>query len=280
MDLSAIAANIELGPEGFWVSPTASAISYPESANEVYFGVEDTSFWFAHRNQCILSAIRNLPPPGAFFDIGGGNGYVSKALQDAGLDVVLVEPGIHGSRNARRRGVLQVVCSTLQDAGFCSGVLPSVGLFDVVEHIEDDGAFLSDVHSYLIPGGRIYLTVPAFRRLWSGEDKEAGHWHRYALSQICSVLKSSGFEVEYATYFFQFLLPPIYFFRALPFSLGLSPKTVSHQAVQRDHQVASPVLQHVIGWLSRRELRRIGSRHRIGLGASCLVVAKKPISGD
>jgi SAM-dependent methyltransferase len=276
-DLSSIATNIELGPEGLWISPAVSAISYPESANELYFGVEDTSFWFAHRNQCILAAIRNLPPPGAFFDIGGGNGYVAKALQDAGLDVVLVEPGIHGSRNARRRGVLQVVCSTLHDASFCSGVLPSVGLFDVVEHIEDDRAFLSDVHSHLIPGGRIYLTVPAFPQLWSGEDAEAGHWHRYTLSQICSLLTSTGFEVEYATYFFQFLLLPIFFLRALPCRLGISSKNGGQQAVQRDHQVANSTLKHGIGWLSRHELRRICSGRRIGPGASCMVVARKPI---
>jgi hypothetical protein len=192
---------------------------------------------------------------------------------------VLVEPGIHGSRNARRRGVLQVVCSTLQDAGFCSGVLPGVGLFDVVEHIEDDRAFLSDIRSYLIPGGRIYLTVPAFRQLWSGEDKAAGHWHRYTLSQICGLLAGSGFQVEYATCFFQFLLLPIFFLRALPYSLGISSKNRGPQAVQRDHQVANPALQRAIGWLCRRELRRISSRRRIGLGASCMVVAKKPIPG-
>lgn len=280
LDLSAIAANIEPGPEGFWISPTVSAISYPESANEIYFGVEDASFWFAHRNQCILAAIRNFPPPGAFFDIGGGNGYVAKALQDAGLEVVLVEPGIQGSRNARRRGVLQVVCSTLQHAGFGCGVLPGAGLFDVVEHIEEDGAFLADVHSHLIPGGRIYLTVPAFQQFWSSEDAGAGHWRRYTLSQICGVLESNGFEVEYATCFFRFLLPPIFFFRALPYWLGVSAERGGRQAVQRDHRAANPVLRRGIGWLSRRELRRVVSRRRTGLGASCLVVAKKPIPGD
>jgi hypothetical protein len=79
--------------------------------------VEDSSFWFAHRNSCILEAIKLFPPRGEFFDVGGGNGYVERAIQESGIDVVLVEPGLAGVRNALHRGVRQVVRATLDDAG-------------------------------------------------------------------------------------------------------------------------------------------------------------------
>src|SRR5260221_290852 len=91
-NLSAFAQNIELGQDGLWEARTVSDVSYPECGNELCFAIEESSFWFRHRNNCILEAIKSFPVPGAFFDVGGGNGYVARALQNAGLEVVLVEP--------------------------------------------------------------------------------------------------------------------------------------------------------------------------------------------
>jgi len=58
--------------------------------------------------------------------------------QDAGLEVVLVEPGSAGAANARRRGIRHVVCAALEDAGFIPASLPAISLFDVVEHMKED----------------------------------------------------------------------------------------------------------------------------------------------
>jgi hypothetical protein len=77
--LPTIAAGIQLGLEGSWTSAIVPAVSYEEQHNDIGFGVEDVSFGLAHGNECILRAV-SFPPPGTFFDIGGGNGYVAKAL--------------------------------------------------------------------------------------------------------------------------------------------------------------------------------------------------------
>ena len=39
-------------------------ISYPEEGNEGCFEVEDQSFWFQHRNDCIRELVRSFPPRG------------------------------------------------------------------------------------------------------------------------------------------------------------------------------------------------------------------------
>ena len=44
----------------------------------------------------------------------------------------------------RAKGVSVVINSTLQDAGFAPECVPAIGLFDVLEHIEDDTAALSN----------------------------------------------------------------------------------------------------------------------------------------
>lgn len=54
-----------------------------------------------------------------------------------------------------------------------------VTLMDVVEHIEDDRAFLADLVDRIEPGARLLVTVPALSSLWSGWDVALGHHRRY-----------------------------------------------------------------------------------------------------
>src|ERR1700751_5854874 len=84
LKLSEIATNLEERGEGYWQARSISRISYPEDGNEACFTVEGSSFWFRHRNDCILHALKCYPPSGTFFDVGGGNGFVADALQNAG----------------------------------------------------------------------------------------------------------------------------------------------------------------------------------------------------
>ena len=89
---------------GIYHSDFSEEISYPDDGNDLCLEVEDHSFWFRHRNNCIIEMIRNYPPQkkGPIFDIGGGNGYVSKAIMDAGWDAILVEPGLSGERTLKK----------------------------------------------------------------------------------------------------------------------------------------------------------------------------------
>src|SRR6266487_5238914 len=99
IDLTAIAANLEL-KNGIWYSKNTSPISYPEHGNDMCFQIEEDSFWFKHRNNCILELVKNYPAGEIFLDVGGGNGFVTLALQQAGYNAILVEPG-NGVRNAQ-----------------------------------------------------------------------------------------------------------------------------------------------------------------------------------
>ena len=274
VDLSEIACNIAINEDGLWTARTHSRVSYPEDGNEACFAVEDTSFWFRHRNDCILLAMERYAPPGTVFDIGGGNGYVARAIQDSGRDVVLVEPGLSGAQNARARGVRHVIHSTLENGGFRSGTLPAVGLFDVLEHIEKDQAFLEDLNRLLIQEGRLYITVPAQKTLWSGEDDIAGHWRRYSLNGLSEVLSRSGFRVEFVTHFFAFLPIPVLLMRALPYRLGLHARKGSTSRMKAEHEPGK-FAAGVLGVLTRRELARIAAGGRSTFGASCLAVARK-----
>lgn len=274
--LSVFAANINPGPDGIWTSPTMSRVSYDEEDNDACFALEDKSFWFAHRNNCILAVLRLFPARGVFFDLGGGNGFVAQGIQGTGRDVVLLEPGRRGTMNARQRGIAHIIRSTVQDAGFFPDTLPAVGLFDVVEHIEDDRSSLEDIQRYVIPGGYLFLTVPASRWLWSSEDVAAGHYRRYSLRTLSDLVKRSGFEIEFASYLFSFLALPIFLQRSVPSYLAGDRKEHTRRKVQETDHVLSSGARTLIDWLSRRELGRISKMKPIRLGTSCLLVARKP----
>lgn len=274
VDIGAIATNLERGPDGIWVARSRQQISYPQEGNDNCLALEADSFWFEHRSQCIQGLMQRYPPPGVVFDIGGGNGYVAIGLQRAGIPVALVEPGQQGVQNAQRRGVTLLVCAALEDAGFLPGSLPAVGLFDVLEHIQADQHFLSSIRDLLAPGGRVYLTVPAFQALWSADDDYAGHHRRYHLAGLRRVLTESGFKVLYNTYLF-FMLPlPIFLVRSLPSRLGLRKQNAWDQ-YQQEHQsqpgLTGKLLNRLLDW----ELQSIRAGHRIPIGGSCLVAAEK-----
>jgi SAM-dependent methyltransferase len=278
IDLAQISRNLEQTAEGSWRSRSQSAVSYPEWGNQACFDVEDSSFWFQHRNACILEAVGQFPPPGALFDVGGGNGFVAKAMQDAGLEVVLVEPGAAGTVNARRRGIQQVVLATLEDAGFVPGSLPAVGLFDVVEHMEDDHKLLETVHTLLASQGRIYLTVPAYQALWSQADVVAGHHRRYSRSALQDLIERAGLKVEFATGFFQFLPPAILAMRVIPYRLGWKAHPESQDGdkeMASQHKIKSGLIERILNRIQQRELAGIRERRENKFGASWLVVAQK-----
>ncbi len=269
------AANLEPGPDGVWAARSQKQeIAYPEEGNLNCLALEADSFWFEHRNRCIQAVVRGFPPPGTIFDVGGGNGYVALGLQQAGFQVALVEPGRQGVQNARLRGVETLICSTLEDVDFPAESLPAVGLFDVLEHIEQDEAFLRSMNHLLVPGGRIYLTVPAFQTLWSADDDYARHYRRYSVHGLRRVLVQAGLRLEFASYIFFFLPLPIFLLRAIPTRLGLR-KHESWDRYQQEHHAQPGIVGRVLDGLLGWELARLKKGRAVPVGGSCLVVARK-----
>jgi SAM-dependent methyltransferase len=274
IDPRTIAGNLDLDASGLWWPRTRSRVDYPDEGNAFCFQVEDQSFWFHHRNRCILAAVGRHPPAGPVFDIGGGNGFVARALAQAGYPAVVVEPGPVGARNAQARGLSPVICSTLDDAGFHPGSLPAAGLFDVLEHIEDDHTVLHRLAALVQPGGRLYLTVPAYSWLWSGEDELGGHHRRYRRGSLARVVRSAGFEVEFASYFFWPLPLPILLVRALPWRLGHRPP-VDVEAMTRELKPPTGPAVDMLVALLKMELTWLARGGRLPFGGSLLLVARR-----
>jgi len=275
MNVEKIASNIKKAENGIYYSKSDSSISYPEEGNENFMLIEQDSFWFNHRNNVIAESVQKHSPEKVFFDIGGGNGFVSKRLQDDGIATVLVEPGKIGAINAYKRGIKNVLCSTLDDANFIAESIDSVGLFDVVEHIEDDYSFLKNINKYLKHDGYIYITVPAFNALWSNEDVDAGHFKRYSITELSELLKKCGFSVIQSTYIFSILPLPVFLFRSLPSKLGLNKNSNELEKHQKEHKQKKGILNNFMQRIWKWELSRVNRNKKIPVGGSCFIIGKK-----
>lgn len=106
----------------------------------------------------------------------------------------------------------EIALATQADAAelpFVSGSFDAVFMFDVLEHIEADDVVLGELHRVLRPGGQLLLTVPAFMFLFGLQDVVSEHKRRYRRRPLEELVRRSGFEVGYATYFNTLLFPPI-----------------------------------------------------------------------
>jgi len=269
-----IAPHLKLDRHGILLAGRREQISHPDDCQDWYRQVEDSSYWFGHRAACIVECLRRFPPGGTLVDIGGGNGHVAAALDRHGFPAGLIEPSLAAAQHARRRGVRPVVCATLEEAGLAPQSLAAAGLFDVLEHIEGDRELLLNLRSRLQDRGRLYLTVPAYGTLWSAHDERVGHFRRYRLGRLVRLLTACGFEVQYATYLFALLVPPIWLCRSLPHRFGRS-STSNRDRFAREHDAGRGGLQHVVRQVLRWEQRRVARGKTIPFGSSCLVVARR-----
>jgi SAM-dependent methyltransferase len=80
------------------------------------------------------------------------------------------------------------------------GPVDSIVLVNVLEHILDDAALLSQIEQCLCPGGRLLLFVPALSWNYGSLDKAFGHHRRYSKWELGEKLKQARLRVHVMRY--------------------------------------------------------------------------------
>jgi hypothetical protein len=147
-------------------------------------------------------------------DIGCGDAFVIGELARAfptarfvGVDSALSDDAIH-----RRRRTLPSNVQLYRDLdGIPALDRPAtlILLMDVIEHIEDDDAFLVALRSRPLVDARTHwlVTVPAYQSLFGAHDVFLRHFRRYSNRQLRDRLEHAGLRVLDIGYFFSSLLP-------------------------------------------------------------------------
>ncbi len=231
---------------------------------------ESAHWWFAARRQIInktICRLVNLPRDADILEAGCGTGGNLSMLKDLGRLDAFEYDNIARELAQEKAGM---------DVPF--GELPNIiphgdkkydliGLFDVLEHIEDDRSTLKNLGKRLKDGGKIVVTVPALPCLWSRHDERHHHYRRYTRGSLEKAAKDAGLELKYSFYANYLLLPVAIVLRALK-SLMRSESP--------DDQMPSGLLNRVLYRVFAFERHLIG-RMKMPAGLSVCAVLAKPI---
>ena len=172
--------------------------------------IENNHFWFYIRRKWIFDKIKKfIPPPAKLLEVGCGTGNVSSFLAKKGYIVTgceyyseAINMGWPGYRKVQGNAT---------NLKFGDNSLDIVGLFDVLEHFQDDITPLKEAVRVLKKGGIIVLTVPSREELWSHFDKEAMHKRRYTKERLKRVFSDVRITPLLVEYMFMSLYLPVKF---------------------------------------------------------------------
>jgi 2-polyprenyl-6-hydroxyphenyl methylase/3-demethylubiquinone-9 3-methyltransferase len=161
--------------------------------------------------QPVLDLLATLPAGSRVLDAGCGNGYFAKQLHEKGFEVVGIDLEESGITHARKLcpDVRFEVASVYDGSSKSFGQFDAVVSLEVIEHVYDPRAFVSNVQECLRPSGSFILSTPYHgyaknllialsgrfdahvSALWDG-----GHIKFWSRKTLASLLHENGFRVE------------------------------------------------------------------------------------
>ena len=202
--------------------------------------LERDHWWYAARRTIVRSLLGSVQPGALILDAGSGPGG-NRAILPGDTRCLAMDPAAHSLRLSADHPYWGSVQGDLLHLPFVSDCFDMVVAMDVLEHLDDDAGAVREIHRVLRPGGRLLITVPAFRWLWGLQDRLSHHKRRYTRAGLLRVLRGSDLEVCRATYFNLFLLPPIWLGRKL---LDLLP-----HRLQSEGQITAPGVNALLRWI-------------------------------
>jgi len=183
---------------------------YDDSYFAELFRLESGNYWFRARNALLMWALkRYFPQARDYLEIGCGTGYVLAGVAAGRPDLHLHASEISSRGLPFAAGRVPQAELFQMDARAIpfAGHFDIIGMFDVLEHIEDDRGVLAQACRALRPGGGLIVTVPQHRFLWSRYDEHAHHVRRYTAAEIAEKITAAGFRIMMTTSFVSLLLP-------------------------------------------------------------------------
>ena len=246
---------------------------------ERMYRFEDTYWWFVARRHLITSLLETqYPRDGALqiLDIGCGTGAMLDELSPFGT-VVGADFSPEALQFCVTRGVgADLTRADVRRLPFADGSFDVVTAMDIIEHIDDDKAASCEIWRVLKPGGRLFVTVPAFPSLWSEHDEALHHHRRYTVPRLRDLFQRVGLSVDKISYTVTALFGPVWAYRQISnFADRLGAKKREDGEKKANLVSFSQPVNAALLALSQWETRLVRSRS-LPFGVTVVCVARKP----
>jgi len=249
--------------------------SFDASNFEFLFEMEQKHFWHIGRKEIILDVLkRNIPHLAELrmLEIGCGNGSILAHLRQNGVNIEGGDIFVEGLKFCQQRaGPVALYQIDILSLPFRDD-FDIIGLFDVLEHIDEDEKALAEMGQALKPGGTIFITVPAHKLLWSYFDESSNHKRRYSRKELATKLERNGFIIKKISFYMFFLFP-------LMLSIRMINNTLRRNEAKRNVRTSIelktiPLVNRI--FLESLRLEKWLMRYlHLPFGASLLVLAEK-----
>jgi len=179
-----------------------------EQLNALYPKGAERYYWNIARNNIIVTTLRDAGISAEkMLEIGCGKGIVLGKLRSSGFNCIGVDLAEYVASDEFSSYVQYGVDFKTLDTALTASI-KVVLLFDVIEHIDNDVAFLESIKNTFPNLTHVVITVPAFLEIWSNFDTFNGHLRRYTFASLRKVIQAVGFEECAMSYFFHALYLP------------------------------------------------------------------------
>lgn len=166
--------------------------------DEAYHGFSDDPYFRAKVRLEIRERIGPMLPAGArVLDVGCGNGVFVEEAEKAGYPALGIDTSQAAVKLCLSRG-LEARCCTLHEV---TDHFDVVTMWDVIEHVVDPAALISDAHRVLRPDGILVVKTPYaargvfhLRPLWPLLLQMPAHVQFFTTSSLSVLLTRSGFS--------------------------------------------------------------------------------------
>lgn len=129
-------------------------------------------------------------------DFGAGIGLYTEKIAKKDYDVCALEIDLFQNKIIKDKGIKTFLnIDEIEDNS-----LDFVFSLNVLEHIKDDNLIIKEIKQKIKIGGKILIYVPAFNMLYSSMDKKVGHYRRYDMKSLSSLMSKNGLKIEKAFY--------------------------------------------------------------------------------
>ena len=163
----------------------------------------DKHWYYVSKGRAMRSLLSGIKVD-EVLDVGAGSGIFSRQLIQAGIcrGGVCVDTEYQDeTKESLKNGELTFVRSIDQPTQ------KLVLMMDVLEHVDDDVSLLKQYTRHLPKDGRVLISVPAFKFLWSGHDVFLEHRRRYDRAMLFNLVQEANLQIDSCRYFFGFLFP-------------------------------------------------------------------------